>query len=99
MDILIMIQNKIQGVSRAISYFQYVTFWIYVQLPDRPFIQCFIFQCHLFANQSSDHSLWFFEMVLNFFHRGTSSYLLYFSLLRSEEHTSELQSRFDLVCR
>src|SRR5699024_12001735 len=40
--------------------------------------------------------LFSFKMI----HRHSSCYLfLLFYLIRSEEHTSELQSRFDLVCR
>src|SRR5699024_2811100 len=34
-----------------------------------------------------------------FLHVGQWMYLLNMPLFRSEEHTSELQSRFDLVCR
>src|SRR5699024_12006451 len=34
-----------------------------------------------------------------FSHSESSSEVLYFVGSRSEEHTSELQSRFDLVCR
>src|SRR5699024_11298486 len=30
---------------------------------------------------------------------GSKSWLIPFVIIRSEEHTSELQSRFDLVCR
>src|SRR5699024_12576145 len=31
--------------------------------------------------------------------RATAAFLLVLTSMRSEEHTSELQSRFDLVCR
>src|SRR5207249_5483867 len=39
---------------------------------------------------------WRWEIALYFFFEGVSAGSF---LLRSEEHTSELQSRFDLVCR
>src|SRR5699024_12368969 len=39
-----------------------------------------------------------FALIL-FFSNGNSSGFKVLKFLRSEEHTSELQSRFDLVCR
>src|SRR5699024_12046510 len=56
---------------------------------------------------------WFFTAIIAFVSAAVMAYLIYIGgpaviavllfvavvLLRSEEHTSELQSRFDLVCR
>src|SRR5699024_11231437 len=36
---------------------------------------------------------------IQFFQKLRKAYVTYFFKFRSEEHTSELQSRFDLVCR
>src|SRR5699024_12815599 len=42
-----------------------------------------------------------FKLILRFAYVGTDikDYHLFKTRIRSEEHTSELQSRFDLVCR
>src|SRR5699024_11327602 len=37
--------------------------------------------------------------VVRYYKKGNSNLYFLFSRARSEEHTSELQSRFDLVCR
>src|SRR5438067_2219872 len=39
------------------------------------------------------------ELERLFLEQATTQPLSFFEVLRSEEHTSELQSRFDLVCR
>src|SRR5699024_12336117 len=45
---------------------------------------------HAEADETCSRFASFFDLVLVLFHEG---------YVRSEEHTSELQSRFDLVCR
>src|SRR5699024_11501207 len=58
----------------------------------------------ILVSKSSGHLMSGFPQMISFFRRRCCVPLLtsrfsHYLLYRSEEHTSELQSRFDLVCR
>src|SRR5699024_12824616 len=62
-----------------------------------------LFRSHLHKccrlTESFTNCFLLFKKILQCICRGIIFYIPCMKLLRSEEHTSELQSRFDLVCR
>src|SRR5256885_10864585 len=56
-----------------------------------------VFSCFFFGSWGEVINL--FLTTKNFYITISAFYLLYFPFLRSEEHTSELQSPCNLVCR
>src|SRR5699024_7797816 len=69
-----------------------VTDWITINEPNVYAVQAYLFK----EGPPSEVSWWKLRKVLrNLAEAHCRAYLL----IRSEEHTSELQSRFDLVCR
>src|SRR5699024_12565330 len=75
-------------------------FFLLIRLPPRPtlFPYTTLFRSHLRPSlHLTNELLPFFQISLKY---KINPFLLHYQFsFRSEEHTSELQSRFDLVCR
>src|SRR5699024_12631759 len=88
--------HKFFGIYNVIPHMQIISPCLFLCML-KLFISWF-FPCSKFPWYLIQLHIIFYSIVI-FFDKIHVLFFVYFNTFKSEEHTSELQSRFDLVCR